>query len=101
MIQGAVHSSPGIYLTAEENPRNPQLGSHSTSEREDEGKKKRVECHLDLYCTYRKIFICLLILLMLDRNVWRHSHICTTIPPLSKQATRDLVSEDSGFPFEI
>ena len=26
MILGAVHRSPGICLTAEENPRNPQLG---------------------------------------------------------------------------
>ena len=26
MILGAVHSSPGICLTAEENPRKPQLG---------------------------------------------------------------------------
>ena len=26
MILGAVHRSPGIYLTAEENPRKPQLG---------------------------------------------------------------------------
>ena len=27
MISGAVHRSPGIYLTAEEDPRKPQLGS--------------------------------------------------------------------------
>ena len=26
MILGAVHRSPGIWLTAEENPRKPQLG---------------------------------------------------------------------------
>ena len=26
MIPGAVHRSPGIYLTAEENPGQPQLG---------------------------------------------------------------------------
>jgi hypothetical protein len=26
MILGAVHRSPSIYLTAEENPRKPQLG---------------------------------------------------------------------------
>ena len=26
MILGAVHRSPGIYLTAEKNPRKPQLG---------------------------------------------------------------------------
>ena len=26
MILGAVHRSPGIFLTAEENPRKPQLG---------------------------------------------------------------------------
>ena len=26
MMPGAVHRSPGIYLKAEENPRNPQLG---------------------------------------------------------------------------
>ena len=26
MIMGAVHRSPGIYLTAEENTRKPQLG---------------------------------------------------------------------------
>ena len=26
MIPGAVHRSPGIYHTAEENPRKPQLG---------------------------------------------------------------------------
>ena len=26
MILGAVHRSPGICLTAEENPRKPQLG---------------------------------------------------------------------------
>ena len=26
LILGAVHRSPGIYLTAEENPRKPQLG---------------------------------------------------------------------------
>ena len=26
MIPGAVHRSPGIYLSAEENPGNPQLG---------------------------------------------------------------------------
>ena len=26
-ILGAVHISPGIYLTAEENPRKPQLGA--------------------------------------------------------------------------
>ena len=26
MILGAVHRSPGICLTAKENPRNPQLG---------------------------------------------------------------------------
>ena len=26
MIRGAVHRSPGICLTAEENPRKPQLG---------------------------------------------------------------------------
>ena len=28
MILGAVHRSPGICLTAEENPRKPQLGDH-------------------------------------------------------------------------
>ena len=28
MIPGAVHRSPGICLTAEENPRKPQLGDH-------------------------------------------------------------------------
>ena len=63
MILGAVHRSPGICLTAEENPRKPQLvdrlmkelcdqsspqmgsisprslGSHSTSGREKGGKK--------------------------------------------------------------
>ena len=64
---GAVHRSPGICLTAEENPGKPQLGgllmkglcdqpspqmeclllqmrsvgSHSTSMREKEGKKER------------------------------------------------------------
>ena len=27
MILGAVHNSPGICLTAEENPRKPQLGN--------------------------------------------------------------------------
>ena len=27
MILGAVHRSPGIYLTAEENPGKPQLGN--------------------------------------------------------------------------
>jgi hypothetical protein len=26
MILGAVHKYPGIYLTAEENPKEPQLG---------------------------------------------------------------------------
>ena len=26
IILGAVHRSPGIFLTAEENPRKPQLG---------------------------------------------------------------------------
>ena len=26
VVRGAVHRSPGISLTAEENPRNPQLG---------------------------------------------------------------------------
>ena len=26
LILGAVHRSPGIFLTAEENPRKPQLG---------------------------------------------------------------------------
>ena len=67
MILGAVHRSPGICLTAEENSRKPQLGgrlmkgdvrpviasngvpflqmssvgSHSTSGREKEGKKER------------------------------------------------------------
>ena len=66
MILGAVHRSPGIFLTAEENPRKPQLGdslmkalfrpliasngipflqmrsvgSHSTSGREKEGIKE-------------------------------------------------------------
>ena len=64
MISGAFHRSPGIYLTAEGNPRNPQLGdslmkavqpviasngvpflqirtvgSHSTSGREKEGNR--------------------------------------------------------------
>ena len=68
MIQGAVHRSPGICLTAEENPRKPQLedslmkvvrpviasngatflqmrsvGSHSTPGREKEGNKKGTE----------------------------------------------------------
>ena len=63
MILGAVHRSPDIYLTTEENPGNPQVGdrlmkavrsviasngvpylqmtsvrSHSTSAREKEGK---------------------------------------------------------------
>ena len=28
MILGAVHRSPGIYLSAEENPGNPQVGDH-------------------------------------------------------------------------
>ena len=28
MILGAVHRSPGIFITAEENPRKPQLGDH-------------------------------------------------------------------------
>ena len=67
MISGAVHRYPGICLTAEANPGNPQLGdslmkglcdqsspqmgspslqmslvgSHSTSGREKEGKKER------------------------------------------------------------
>ena len=60
VIPGAVHRSPGICLTAEENPRKPQLGdclcdqsspqmgpflqmrsvgSHSTSGRQKEGNK--------------------------------------------------------------
>ena len=63
MILGAVHRSPGIFLTAEENPRKPlpdegavrpviasngvpfiqikSVGSHSTSGREKEGNKER------------------------------------------------------------
>ena len=66
MIPGAVQGSSGIYLTAEENPRKPQLGdslikavqpaifskgipylqtrsvvSHSMSEREREGRRER------------------------------------------------------------
>ena len=66
MILGAVHISPGIWLTAEETPRKPQIGdrltkvvrpviasnavaylqmrsvgSYSTSGREYEGKKER------------------------------------------------------------
>ena len=64
MILGAVHRSPGIYLTAEENPRNLRIssdegavrpvivsngvpflqmrsvGSHSTSGREKEGNRE-------------------------------------------------------------
>ena len=69
MILGAVHRSPGICLTVEENPRKPQLGdrlmkgcatshrlkwgpfppnevdgiAHSTSGREKEGNKERTE----------------------------------------------------------
>jgi hypothetical protein len=67
MILGAVHRSPGICFTAEENPRKPQLGNrlmkglcdqslpqmgsllqmrtvglHSTSGREKEGNKERM-----------------------------------------------------------
>ena len=61
MILGAVHRSPGICLTAEENPRKIQLGdslmkglcdqsspqmrsvgSHSTSGREKQGNKERL-----------------------------------------------------------
>ena len=64
MILGTVHRSPGICLTAEENPRKPQLrdrlmkgpcdqsspqmrsvGSHSTSGRDKEGIKERTGCH--------------------------------------------------------
>ena len=30
MVRGAVHRSPGICLTAEENPRKPQLGEATT-----------------------------------------------------------------------
>ena len=67
MVLGAVHRSPGICLTAEENPRKPQLGdrlmkglcgqviasnevpflkirsvgSHNTSRREKEGIKDK------------------------------------------------------------
>ena len=32
MIPGAMHRSPGICLTAEENPRKPQLGDHLMKE---------------------------------------------------------------------
>ena len=32
MVQGAVHRSPGICLTAEENPRIPQLGDRMMKE---------------------------------------------------------------------
>ena len=64
MILGAVHRSPGICLTAEENPGKPQLGdrlmkglceqsssvgSHSTTEREEEGKKERTESGYWMY----------------------------------------------------
>ena len=50
MIPGAVHRSPDIYLTAEENPGKPQLGdrliqmrsvgSHNTSGRQKEENKE-------------------------------------------------------------
>ena len=32
MIPEAVHRSPGVYLTAEENPRKPQLGALQSNE---------------------------------------------------------------------
>ena len=64
MIPGAVHRSPDLYLTSEENPAKPSMKavrtviasigvpslpmssveSHSTSGKEKEGKKQRWSC---------------------------------------------------------